>query len=268
LATVRASLPSAAAPSAALYGLFLIWVIFTTVLSGAADISILSSTLLILFHSFAGGLFFAHAFRILRFDFRSVLLTVQITTVVQAFFIALYFLSKEFRDITNTYIPQGGNVGDLKIDPEQTLLRSKGLTHSGGATLSLLQSFGLLFTAYLLLTVRKRAEFMYLVASFGLLLLSIFLSGRTGLLAVPIVVAYFMIVIFFRGAIPKNVVYSVLLAPIFAGAAFLLLRYLYQSVFGGWSTSWGEDGFDRVVRWVAQEFISDGRFKLNTVERL
>lgn len=248
-----------------LYFLYLAWVLAISAVYGFADISVLVSTVLLFLHAFVGGIFFAVIFKKMNFTFRQVILVVQVVIVAQAFFILLYFISWDFREFTFAYIPEGGN-----IDHRENLFRSRGLTHGSSATLSLIQSMGFLFTAYLVATVHYRSkQFIYLVLSFGLIFLSVFLTGRTGLLMIPVAIFYLFALLVLRQRISKNSVYFVLGVPVAAALLFVLLRLGYQYVLGGFSTAWGEDGFDRLIRWVVGEFFgSDGQVQSRTMQIL
>lgn len=247
------------------YGLCLLWFFFRAALFDLKDLSSLSSLILLLFHSFFGGLFFAVLFSKMKLSFRQVVFLVQIVITIQAFFVVLYFISWDFRELTFAYIPEAGN-----IDHRKNLFRSRGLQHGSSATLSLIQSMGLLFTAYLVSTGRLRGmQIFYLLSSFGLIFLSIFLTGRTGLLMLPVVFTYLFFVFFKKRNINKNTIFFVFSLPVAVILLFILLRLGYQYILGGFSTEWGEDGFDRLVRWVVGEFFSsDGKVQARTMQIL
>jgi hypothetical protein len=246
------------------YVIFLYWVAFMTVLRGAKDLNILISTSLLILHSFIGGCFFVSILNKMDIDFRKFILFLQVVIVVQAVFIIIYFVSWEFREFTFAYIPEGGN-----IDHRTVLFRSRGLTHSASAALSVLQSFGLLFTAFLMTSVKYRSiQFVYLCLSFGILILSVLLTGRTGLLMLPVIVVYFGFILITKKRIPKNITYFVLAVPVLTFLSYILFRYVYQNFFGGITTSGGEDVVDRVIRWYMVEFYEEGKLQSRTVSAL
>lgn len=238
-----------------LFLLFFAWVLVGGALNGYSDGIFMTGVFLLLLHAFAGALFFALLFNRLKFDFAKVVLFLQVAIVIQAFFIVMYFVSWDFRSFSLEYIPASGN-----IDFEKNLFRSKGLMNSSGASLSLVQAFGVLFTSYLLaITPYKSKKFIYLIASFALLFLSIFLTGRTGLLMFPVALLFLSVFLMGRERVPKNIFYFVFIFPVTLIAAFFVLKFGYQYFLGGFTTAWGEDGFDRLVRWVSGEFFgSDG----------
>jgi hypothetical protein len=248
----------------ALYAILLLWITFITVFYQLRDVTIFTGALLMFIHSFIGGWFLAVIFDRFNFDLRNVILFVPIVITIQAVFIIVYFLSWSFREFTFAFIPEAGN-----IDYRKNLFQSRGLTHSSGASLSVLQSFGVLFTSYLLSTANFRSkQFIYLSFSFGLLCISIFLTGRTGLLILPLVFIYFFIILFLRIRIPKNITYFILAAPLIILISFLVFRFLYSNYFGGITTAGGEDILSRVVRWYVEEFYSEGRIQSRTLSFL
>ncbi len=236
------------------------WVIFISIISGFRDKAILTSVILMVIHSLMGGWFFSVLFQEFKFDFRKVIFIIQIVITIQAVFILIYFVSWSFREFTFAYIPETGN-----IDYRENLFQSRGLTHSSGAMLSVLQSVGVLFSAYLISTVNFRSkEFFYLLFSFGLLCLSIIITGRTGLLMLPLVFIYFTLMLFLKPGIPKNITYFSFTAPLILIASFLIFRYLYANLLGGITTSSGEDILDRIARWYLVEFFDEGRIQSRT----
>ena len=240
------------------------WVFFMTVVSGYTDKSMLTSVSLMLVHSLVGGWFFSNLFVRFGFNFRKVILLIQIVITIQAVFILIYFVSWDFREFTFLYIPETGN-----IDYRVNLFQSRGLTHSSGAVLSVIQSLGVLFTAYLLSTSKYSSkEFIYLLFSFGLLCLSIFITGRTGILIIPLVFIYFLMVLLSRKGIPKNITYFAVAAPLIVVVSFILFRYVYQNIIGGITGATGEDIFDRVVRWYVEEFFAEGALQSRTLSIL
>jgi len=252
-------------PVLILFFVYFLWAFLGATLDGFSDPSLVISAALLFFQSFIGAVVFVVAFFNLKYSFRDVILILQITVVVQACFVILYFVSWDFREWTFSNVPIGGN-----IDPTKNLFRSRGLTHSGGATLALMQAIGLLFTAYLVTNVRyRRGQFFYLILSFGLIFISIFLTGRTGLLMLPAVFLFFFFVTMLKGRLLKNIWFFVLIVPLGGVIGILLLKVAYYQILGGFSTSWGSDGFDQLVSWVVSEFVSDdGKIQSRTADIL
>lgn len=243
-----------------LYLALFFWVLSRTGMQGGQDISILVSVVLLLFHAFIGGLFFARISRGLKLDFMDLILVLQVVITLQAALIILYFVSWEFRELTLAFIPPEGN-----IDYRENLFQSRGLTHGSGARLSLIQSFGLMFTAYLVcIAKRRRGQLLYFVVSFPVIFASIFLTGRTGLLMVPVTLCFIAAVVLIRLKLQWSLLKFCVLIPMAMLGLYLALRFGYQHVLGGFTTVSGEDGFDRLVRWVTSEFINDGQLRSRT----
>jgi hypothetical protein len=243
-----------------LYMSYLYWVFLISGLSGMADISVLTSSVLFFLQSLLAGLFFSYFFHRFKLSFRDVILLVHVVIVLQAVFILVYFISWDFKQFIFTYLPDAGNIDYLK-----TLYRARGLSQITEATLSVVQSIGLLFTAYLVATVKYRSkQFLYLAFSFGLLVISIVLTGRTGLLMIPAVLAYIMILLVQRTKIPKNIIYFSLLVPVTIIIAYFLFRFVYSSATGAGDT----DVFDRLLSWYAKEFYAGGELQSRTTAAL
>jgi hypothetical protein len=240
------------------------WIFFISVVNGYRDSAMFTSVTLMLIHSFIGGWFFSIIFYNFGLNFRQVIFLIQSVITIQAVFILIYFVSWEFREFTFTYIPETGN-----IDYQVNLFQSRGLTHSSGAVLSVLQSLGVLFSAYLLSTAKYRdPEFIYLLLSFGLLCLSIFITGRTGILILPLVFVYFVLIVLSKSGIPKNIAYFSISSPIILIISFIGFKFVYQNIIGGITGATGEDIFDRVVRWYVEEFFSEDGFQSRTMSIL
>jgi hypothetical protein len=248
----------------ALYLLYLFWTLFITVAYGFEDISILTSTLLLFVHSFIGGLFFSVIFQKMKISFRKFLMFIQIVITIQAIFILIYFISWDFREFTFNYIKDSSDV-----DQTLTIFRSRGLTSTFGATLSVVQSFGLIISAYLLSTVKTGTkEYYYIVFSFGLILFSIVVTGRTGLIMLPFVMFYFFVMFLKRNGIPKNITSFIFILPVVVFISFIFVKFIYTNFGTSIGTAWGEDIFDRVIRWYTEEFFDNGKIQSRTADTL
>lgn len=247
------------------YFLLLLWVVFTTGVYGFLDDALLTGTLLILIQGVTGASLFSFLFYKVGLTFRDIIFLIQSAISIQAIFIVLYFISWDFREFAFHFIPESGN-----INYRENLFRSRGLMNSSGSTLSLMQSFGLLFTAYLIVTVKTyRKEFWYYVFSFGLIFLSIFLTGRSGLLMLPVAIFYMFFLNVANLSINKKSLVFVIMIPIVLGVSYFILRLGYQLILGGFETSWGGDGFQQLTNWVLNEFISsDGQIQSRTAQIL
>ena len=242
-----------------IFGIYIYWVILISGIHQLKDIVIFSNAVLLIFHAFLGGMFFAILFKKNNQSFQKIIFFLQLVITIQALFILVYFISWEFREFTFKYIPETGN-----IDHRQTLYRSRGLTHSSGATLSVLQSIGLLFTAYLLATLKYTKKRMgYLLFSFGLLVISLILTARTGLLMVPVALGYLFCGIILKKKVPKNILYFYILAPIVLLITILLFRHIYFIV-----DPEGARTYERLISWYIKEFYADGQFQSRTVNIL
>ncbi len=249
-------------------GLYLIFTIISIVTSTIPDDSYANHNLVFFFQCILGSIFICIWFRDRRLSSFDIALSVQIATVLQSVFIVLGFISPSFRELTLAYLPVLGSNDSL--DPLLVLYRSRGLTNFTGSSLSLVQSIGFLLSFYLLvesLFSAKKSNINYFTwyffLSISLISASIILTGRTGIIALPISFYYLQSCgLFRRISFRKLFIFSLL--PLFFLIAIYLLRWGYQNVLGGWTTAWGEDGFDQLTRWWSSEFLSSGRVTSKT----
>jgi hypothetical protein len=232
---------------------------------GAVAVEPLTGTVLIIAHGLTGGLCFAALLDRGRFDFRDLVALIQAVIAIQAFFIVLYFISWDFREFTFQYIPEEGN-----IDHRLQVHRSRGLTQSSGASLSVVQAIGLLCTAYLVSeSGRTMRGLLWCIASFALILFSILVTGRSGLLVLPLIAIYFLATLAPKLSVRKSVLWFVVLAPGMLIGGALLVTYAYEGFFGQIRSIAGEDALSLTTRWVLSEFLSaDGTVQSRTIEAL
>ena len=167
----------------------------------------------------------------------------------------LYFFSLDFKNWTLDFIPASGNL-DPKVD-----FRSRGLMNGASATGSLMISFGLLFTGYLVVVSKlKKLYFFYLSISFLLILVSIFFIGRTGFLIVPFIGIYFLILFIFKKEFRANI--KIFMSYIFIYLIIFLILLLilnYLNLFSIDSTK-----FNTVLNWVSNEInFNNGSIEVN-----
>jgi len=243
----------------------LAWTFYQSSLLAFVDTELLKAVLIMGVQGLLGAYLFS--FLLLRDEKQPLgsLSMVQFCIFAQSAFIVLGFISWEFRDWALENIEITGN-----IDPAKNLFRSRGLMNSSGAYLSVMQSIGLFLTSYLISkTAVKSARFWFLSVSFGVIAFSIFLTGRTGILILPIIILYFAIIVVLRLRIQISVITFVVALPLVMTGCFVLLKLGYELILGGFTMPWGEDGFDRLVRWVVSEFWGrDGSIRLETAGKL
>lgn len=230
-------------------------------LHGFLDASLTKGTALILVHSAFGGFFFALLFSKGRYEFRGVVKMLHAAITLQAVFIVLFFVSAGFREFNLDYIVTNSN-----LIPSASSFRSRGIAGSYGASLALAQSFGLLFGGYLIVSWSDRlSERIYLVASFVLIVASVMLTGRTGLLMLPVVLLYFALVAY-KG--PKGLKSGIL--PFFLISGSLVLG-LFGLKFGAALLSRADSAerFNSLLNWIAMEVIvTDDGIRFYTLDVL
>jgi hypothetical protein len=243
------------------YCLYLLFIFIISGLFGFKDADILRGTLLIFLQGSTGGIFFTFIFKKMHIPFREIIFWMQIVLVLHSLFIIIFFISIDFKKLVFQYLPE--KLGNF--DFREEVFRSRGIGTSGAA-LSLIQSFGLMFTAYLVSTMKyKSKQLYYLLFSFGLLFASIFISGRTGLLIIPVIILYLFMVMFVKQRLLKNIIHFLILFPCMAIVFFFVLRLGVNYILGGVDPTTGQNIFDHVIKWIVGEFISsNGNIQIKT----
>jgi len=232
---------------------------------GFSDASLAKGTALIFLHSALGGFLFAVLFFRAKLDFRGMIKMLFAAISLQAVFIVLYFVSTEFRDFNLSVIVTNSN-----IDPLLFLHRARGIAGSYGASLGLVQSFGLLFGAYLMSSGRVHsAERALLVAGFLLITASVVVTGRTGLLMLPVVALYFFLLAFRDRHGVKSLLIMLALIPFSLAVSFLGLKYGAAYFPGNEQIGAIADRFQGLMAWIKMEVVvKDGRIYSHTLDVL
>lgn len=245
-----------------LWFLLLLWTLYRSLATDFADPNWLVNTILILLQVFTGSLFFAWWFYKNGWSFRFMIRMIQICLVIQAFFIIFYFFSWEFKHFTLLIIPEGGNV------PALHPYRSRGLTHQASASLAAFQATGLLLTAYLIVKARSWREVLLDTAAAGLLVGSIFVTGRSGFLVLPFLFAFFVCHALLNNRIGRKITTYAVVLPVALVAGFFVMEFVYVQL-GGWAAPWGGgDAFRSMTIWTFGEYedlLTEGRSRTTDV---
>jgi len=242
-----------------LFFLYFLWGLFRTAAFNFEDTTFATSTLLIFIQIFAGAMFVSYIIFKQDKDFDYLILVIQMAIVLQGFFIILSFLSIDFKILTMKYIEATGNIDAMN------LYRVRGLTHSSGAGLSILQSIGLLFSTYLLVRNKKSIFIFYLLISIVILFFSILLTGISGLLIIPIILLFFLLYILQRavkGKFNQKILALIILVPIIVFLGFQVFKVLYQLT-GGVTLPWGTDALNKIMVRINTEFKGIGKNTIN-----
>ncbi|GAA5032586.1 hypothetical protein GCM10011506_23530 [Marivirga lumbricoides] len=172
---------------------------------------------LILFSIFA---FFISKLYLKYYSSEILLLHINYSIVLHAIIIIVFFLSPDLRNLFYEF----SDVNDLMLT-QIGEFRIAGFSGGGGALLSVLQSSGIILSGYLL--VKKQISFAYFLISNILLIVSILLTGRTGIYVLVIFFPILYIVLHkFRfkinGAILKRV-FAFIIILFFVGILSLFL---------------------------------------------
>jgi len=236
----------------ALFGLYAAWVGWRTIVTGSDDYGLLTNAGLLLVQVFPGAILLGRACARRQPQLRDFVLLLQTIITVQAVLIVLSFLSADFRMLTDKLL----HVAPV-ADPVEALqpFRVSGFTHGTGAKLSAFQALGVLFSVYLLLGAKSTRAVAYLTLSIALLVGSIFLTGRTGFLMLPLCGLFVLLHASLQGRVPRGVIGATLLIPVCAIGGFIALKTIYLS---GADTAASAEAFARLSRWVFKEFLRYG----------
>lgn len=228
-----------------LWIILFLWVLLRTILTGFRDLSLLINTFLLLIQVFVGALFLTMWLFRRGFSFTSVIRFIQVIIVIQGLFIIVYFFSWDFKEFTLLFIPEGGNL------PALHPFRSRGLTHGAGAKLAALQASGVLLTAYLMLKIKNRGLLIFDILCVGILMTSVFMTGRTGFFIIPVVLAFYFVYMLGKNLIPKKIVIAGVVLPFLAIGAYFLIQIIFQAYI---ATEFDYNVFRSFTRWAFGEF--------------
>lgn len=239
------------------------WLCISGAASGLVANSLLGQMLLMVLHSVTGALFVVALAHRWRFDLDRFTVCVLATIVLQAVFVLLYVFHAGFRDFTFAHIPESGNV-----DHQLMAFRSRGLRNGAGSYLAVIQSFGLFLIVRVAATgCRGAMAACALAASAVLITTSILLTGRSGLIALPIVAG---VVLHVRGATPAGRTglgrlgaWLVVFLMLAAVGAFLSIRAI-----GDGGIDLAAQLLDGWMRWMLSEVDNGSGMGSRTVEIL
>lgn len=240
--------------------LLLFWILISYCFNGFEDPYMIKKITALFIKSILCSMIFVYIFLKFKVTFKDLILYLQIIVFIQALFVLLYFISIDFKEWTLEFIPAAGNL-DPRVD-----FRSRGLMNGASATGALMISFGLIFTAYLVIIseIRKRL-FIYLSISFILILFSIFLIGRTGFLMVPFVGIYFLFLYIYKKEFRQNIKTFIGYTCIYLiiGVIFLVILNYFKLL------TMDLTKFNTVLSWVTNEVnFSNGNVEVNTLKIL
>lgn len=203
------------------YVIVFAYILFNYYINNFEDITLVKKWIIFLLKSFIGVYLLLLILKAYKYSFMEMIYFLQIIIFIHASLMLIYFFNVDFKEWTLNFIPQtGGNIDHI------TSYRSRGIVSSSGATLSLFQSFGLLFTVYLV-SKEKLNWYLtnYFLISFIIILGSIVVSGRTGLVILPIILLY-IILLYFKDleSSKKSIKFLLLLLLLFT--MFISLIYL------------------------------------------
>lgn len=215
-----------------------LWIFVMSVSTMFKDMGLLTATTLLFFQVFVGSLFFGLWFYKERYSFRDLMRVIQVMMLIQGVFIIIYFFSMDFKMLTVRFIPEIGNL------PALHPFRSRGLTNGTGANLAAFQGTGMLITAYLILKEKSWKMTLFDVTALGILAGSVMLTGRTGAVILPYIVAFIAIYVVYNSRVSRKLLVSVILFPLTIFSGFLVVEMFYLNYLGG-----GTDTISALSRW-------------------
>jgi hypothetical protein len=239
------------------YLLFLFWILISYSFNEFEDPYMIKKIIVLFIKSIFCSLLFVYIFLRLNITLKNLILYLQIIIFIQALFIIFYFFSIDFKNWTLDFIPASGNL-DPKID-----FRSRGLMNGASATGALMISFGLIFTAYLVVVSEYRKRiFLYLSISFLLILAAIFFIGRTGFLIVPFVCIYFLVLFIYKKEFRNNI--KIFISYILG---YLIIIFIFLSILSYLNLfSIDLTKFNTVLNWVKNEInFQNGSVEIKTL---
>lgn len=249
------------------YAAFLFWASFSYLRSNVPlDAAFSYITLVVILLS----MFFVVRLLLNSFSFKSIVIMMSSIYVLQAATVILFFLSPTFKSFILNNFVDASNIDYL------VSFRSRGISASG-ATLSVYLSFGFFYLLYLIGFEKRRIIAFYSFFGIALLLIAMFLSGRTGFVVFAVLVMTFCLFYIIKdnfNTINKVFVKRMAFMFIVFPLAFYFFHIIYGVVFsGGTETVWGEDKLSAVTRWVLSEteaetstfsFLYDNHIVINT----
>lgn len=228
-----------------LWVILFFWIFLRTLQTGFLDLSFLINITLLPVQVFIGALFLTAWLFKRGFSFTDMIRFIQLIIVIQAVFIVIYFFSWDFKEFTLLFIPEGGNL------PALHPYRSRGLTHGAGAKLSALQAIGILFSGYLILKERSWKWVILDILAIVILLASVFMTGRTGFLIIPMLLFFYVVYILGKNIIPKKLLFTGAVLPVITVGGFFLIQFIFQAYMGVDTDS---NVFRNLTRWAFGEF--------------
>lgn len=221
-----------------LWVILFLWVFILTVGTMFKDLSLLTATLLFFIQVFIGSLFFGLWFYKEKYSFRDLMRVVQVMMLIQGVLIIIYFFSMDFKMLTVRFIPESGNV------PALHPFRSRGLNNGTGANLAAFQGVGMLITSYLILKAKSWKMTLFDVMTLGILTGSVMLTGRTGAVIIPFIIAFLTLYVVYNSRISRKLLISLILFPLIILSGLLVLETVFLNYFGG-----GADTFSSLSSW-------------------
>ena len=201
------------------------------------------------------GYFIANYFYSKNFTFLHIIKIIYLCIVLNSVIINIQFFNIEFRDFIYGYTTTGEFRSTFEYD-----FRMGGLTGgSGGAILSTVQSLGIIFTPFLLMITYGFFSRLYIFIGTILLLLSIILTGRSGIYSI---ILFLPLTLYYIHGLAKSTLLifniSVISVVIFLFINQLLVSLDYTDFYYSFSRT-----FDSFI-----SLSETGNYENNTVEIL
>lgn len=187
---------------------------------------------------------------LVRFSFDNIILILSTIYLIQACTVLLFFFNAPFKIwVLNNFI-------DLTNIDYEVSIRSKGISGSG-ASISLYMSLGLFYLLYLIGCSKNKLVIAYSFFGIALLIIGVFLTGRTGFVFSFILIASFVSYYLIESGVLRIrkdfLLYSFLFLVVLP-LGFYLFKSIYEIIFStGNNTKYGVDQLSAITDWVFKE---------------
>jgi hypothetical protein len=234
-----------------LYFSFVFWAIFAFLKSDVPINNSISYLTLLLIYS---STVFVVKRALDNIIFENIIIMLSLVYVLQAISVVLFFFSLPFKEWVIHNLADSSNIDFL------VSFRSRGISGSG-AVISVYLSFGFFYFMYLLGKTKRHIVTVYSFFGVCLILLAIFLSGRTGFIICAILILSLFFSYFRNGGIRKlnrSFFVNFTILPLILPLGFYLFWTIYELIFSGSNqTVFGEDSLSVLTTWVLSESNSE-----------
>lgn len=227
-----------------LISLFLFYIISVTIISKSLTLDFVKTFVL----SFVLPVSFCYML-INYYDNKKILKNIYFVILLQSIFILLTFVFPALRFSFQSLI--------IFEESSAMFLRSPGFTTGASATLSIIQSIGVIIGFYYLMIAQKVFYKILYSILFLLIIASVCLTGRSGLAF--LIVVFIIAILFFRNKKFYHTILFKISTLVFLFSLFFLFPLSYEILYN----------IEKISYWITSEFNFSGKsiYLLNTLEK-